>query len=143
MKNSSEEKPLSAKSQELASVVQSVQRYNALPLTLRKNGFVSHSNVSPKFGCHEVLTPSFQWWGIQVYANDCAVATMLFDLGSVGAIAAFIASVCPPCLIVAGVIALYVALQGIYILWLDEKCGYHGVYLNAPWGLGVWAAPVC
>lgn len=137
---------------ELAAIKNAVGHYNLLPTSVRgKKINISLSNrlanVSPNVRCpgqfHSYT--QYQWWGYQMFMNECDTVQLEYDQGAVAAIATFIAGVCAfglpvtaPCVALGGAIAAGIAANIAIIVSTDHSCGNIGVSLNVPWSFVPW-----
>jgi hypothetical protein len=129
---------------------QCVAAYNQLPADLRRMkewprpmAAIPRDDLEAMAACVEHASPAYFWWGYVVYMNDCLVNDIMAVTATGGAIAGVIAFACPPCAAVAGVIALYLALQTALLQWANQHCGNQGVYVVGLWVSVPWVTTIC
>ena len=124
--------------------------YNQLPDNLRAMkqrptpmAATPRDDLQAMAACVEVASPAYYWWGWTVYMNDCLVNDIVFGLAGSAAIAGAISAACPPCAVVAGVIAGFLALYAAWLAWADQHCGNRGAYIDGCWASAPWISTVC
>jgi hypothetical protein len=94
--------------------------------------------------CQKVVTKTAQWWGIQIYFNDCAIQYMIFlEGGGANGLASGIAALCAPCAPISGVLAAVFTTDVGTLGYLDSRCGAQGAYINETWAGVWWDSGVC
>lgn len=129
---------------------QCVAAYNELPPDLRRmkerpqpEAAIARDDLAAMAACVEHASTAYNWWGFTTYMNDCLVNDLVATTAGAAAIAGIIAAVCPPCSVVAGIIAGVFALYAAWLQWADQHCGNRGAYWNATWNGVIWISTVC
>lgn len=129
---------------------QCVAAYNELPADLRRMkerpapmAATPRDDLEAMAACVEHASTAYYWWGYTTYMNDCLVNDLVAINGGAAAIAGVIAAVCPPCAVVAGIIAGVFGGYAVWLTWADQHCGNKGAYWNATWVGYVWISTVC
>ena len=145
-------------SQIVSLVQQSVDRYNKLDFSLRKNGKTVSGNTSLSGSTRETASMSYSsdstatptpcnweeketdyWWGKRVFMNHCAVSQTTDVLEITAAIAGLAALFGVPTEEMAAELAIDAGAMKL----ADDHCGDNGIYYNENWFGDHWVWPIC
>lgn len=136
---------------DVATVRADVARYNATPMSTRTIGVTHSVTISIQrpasaaySACYGYLAVhSWNWWGVQFYANSCFAEDLAFGVG-LFAVASGLLLLVPGLDVAVAALMFMLGMASGSIFWADHHCGMNGVYLNVPWvPAAVWASSIC